>query len=247
MNNRNSDDSEAEDSGTGEAARSGGPPLKRLLGEASSWAEPIRRLKDGGLLVEKAAHPRPVMLLPGFGTHPIRMKYMGSKLVEAGHQVIDWGLGWNLGPTPERIEQLQSNLREFYEAENGKVALVGWSLGGLFAREIAKREAEAVSLVVTMGSPFSGDPHDNNAWRAYQLITGHSVEDAPMAKTVSEKPPVPTVALWSARDGIVAPRAACGKPFERDRAEALRCTHLGFANSAEAITAVLRALDKDAL
>ncbi len=172
---------------------------------------------------------------------------MGAKLEEAGHRVIDWGLGWNLRPSPERIDALQENLRRFHRKERGKVALVGWSLGGLFAREMAKRETDAVSLVVTMGSPFSGDPHDNNAWRAYELIAGHTVEQAPLAGTVSQKPPVPTVALWSARDGIVAPRSACGKPFERDRAEALRCTHLGFANSGEAISAVLRALDKDAI
>ncbi len=226
---------------------SGGPHIKHFVGEVSALAEPFRRMGSGALTVQKSARPSPVMLLPGFGTHPFRMRYMGSKLEEAGHRATDWGMGWNLGPTVENIEELQGNIRAYYEECGERVALIGWSLGGLFAREMAKRETDAISLVVTMGSPFSGDPHDNNAWRAYELIAGHPVNDAPMLGTMAVKPPVPTVALWSARDGIVAPRCACGNPFERDRAEALRCTHLGFANSGEAIEAVLRALEKDAL
>ena len=59
------------------------------------------------------------------------------------------------------------------------------------------------------------------------------------------KPPVETVALWSARDGIVAPRSACGLPGERDRAVALRCSHIGFASSDESIAAVARELELD--
>ena len=123
------------------------------------------------------------------------------------------------------------------------VALVGWSLGGLFAREIAHRIPDRVSRVITMGTPFSGDPRANNAWRAYQLITGHAVDAPPIDCVFAAKPPVPTIALWSPRDGIIAPRSACGWPDERDRAVALRCNHLGFAASPEAIAEVLRQLD----
>ena len=55
---------------------------------------------------------------------------------------------------------------------------------------------------------------------------------------------VETVALWSPRDGVVSPRSACGLPGERDRAVALRCTHLGFASSPEAIRAVAAELER---
>ena len=96
-----------------------------------------------------------------------------------------------------------------------------------------------------MGSPFSGTPYANNAWRIYQLVTGHSVEQPPIEALLSVKPPVETVALWSPRDGVVSPRSACGMPGERDRAVALRCTHLGFANSPEAIRAVAAELERD--
>jgi pimeloyl-ACP methyl ester carboxylesterase len=125
------------------------------------------------------------------------------------------------------------------------VTLVGWSLGGLFAREIARRQPASVGKVVTMGTPFSGDPRANNAWRAYQVVTGHSVNAPPIDCDFSEKPPVPTIALWSPRDGVIHPRSACGWPHERDRAVAIRCSHLGFASDPRVIAEVLRQLDID--
>ena len=95
-----------------------------------------------------------------------------------------------------------------------------------------------------MGSPFSGDPRANNVWRIYQFIAGHSVDAPPIEAELSLKPPVETVALWSPRDGVVSPRSACGQAHERDRAIALRCTHIGFSYSPEAVHAVLRELDR---
>jgi len=77
------------------------------------------------------------------------------------------------------------------------------------------------------------------------LITGHRVDQPPIRADLRAKPPVNTVALWSARDGIVSPRCACGRAEERDRAVPLRCTHLGFAYSDEAICAVWRELERD--
>jgi hypothetical protein len=75
-------------------------------------------------------------------------------------------------------------------------------------------------------------------------VTGHSVDYPPIAGDTAAKPPVPTTALWSPKDGIISPRSACGKAGERDRAVALRCTHLGFAYSDESILAVLRELEE---
>ena len=124
------------------------------------------------------------------------------------------------------------------------MALVGWSLGGLYARELAKLAPEATSCVITMGSPFSGDLHANNAWRAYQFVTGLVVDEPPMPCQFATKPPVPTVALWSPRDGVVAPRSAAGRPGERDVAVAMRCSHLEFASDPQVIAEVLRQLDR---
>ncbi|HEX9807049.1 MAG TPA: alpha/beta fold hydrolase [Alteraurantiacibacter sp.] len=221
-----------------------GPPLPLMLGELEVFAEPFRRITRR-MEIPPARNPRLVMLLPGFATHPIRMRYMAQQLERAGHKAKRWGMGFNLGASEEAMESLSERIVAVHERYGRKAVLVGWSLGGIFAREMAKRHPELVEKVITMGSPFSGDPHANNAWRAYQLITGHRVDNPPVKAELAAKPPVETVAFWSPRDGIVSPRSACGRPGERDRAVALRCNHLGFAYSPECIEAVLRELEID--
>lgn len=221
----------------------GKPKLRHYLGELQHLAEPVARLFRT-IEVAPADEPRTVMLLPGFVTHPARMRYMARQLERAGHTVKRWGMGFNLGPTESNVAYLERRVLELNERYGRRVALVGWSLGGLFAREVAKRQPDRVLRVITMGSPFSGNPRANHAWRAYQFVSGHRVDRPPIATDIAAKPPVPTVALWSPRDGIVGPRSACGRPGERDRAVALRCTHMGFSYSPEAIVTVLRELDR---
>ena len=215
-----------------------GPPLRLLLGE-------LRAVLPKGARPAPAAalHPKPVMLLPGFGAHPLRMRRMLGALRAAGHSAHEWGLGFNLGPTPENFAFLLSHVAGLAKAEGAPVVLIGWSLGGVFARELAKQRPDAIAGVITMGSPFSGDRRANNAWRAYQFVTGHPVDEPPIVGDFAAKPPVPTIALWSPRDGIVAPRSACGWPGERDRAVALRCNHLGFASDPAVIAEILRQVD----
>ncbi len=218
-----------------------GPPLRYLLAELRAIAPlPARRT-----VTAAALYPQAVMVLPGFGAHPVRMRPMLRGLEAAGHRPHEWGLGFNFGPTPENFAFLLARLTSLARAEGGPVALVGWSLGGLFARELAKLRPEAVTRVITMGTPFSGDRRANNAWRAYQLVAGHDVDTPPIPGDFAVKPPVPTVALWSPRDGVVSPRSAAGWPGERDRAVAVRCNHLGFARDPRVIAEVLRQLDAE--
>lgn len=219
-----------------------GPPLRRLAGELDVLREPWRRAFRAHP-DHVAAHPRTVMLLPGFATHPVRMRYLARRLEASGHTVKRWGLGFNFGPTHERLDTLEARLATLAARHDEKVVLVGWSLGGLFAREVAKRRPELVAKVVTMGSPFSYSPRANNVWRAYQFVTGHRVDELPVEAVLHEKPPVETVALWSPRDGMIHPRAARGNPGERDRAIALHCTHMGFAYDPEVVATVLAELD----
>jgi pimeloyl-ACP methyl ester carboxylesterase len=218
-----------------------GPPTRRFIGELDVLLEPFRRaVRRHPQAV--AARPRTVMLLPGFATHPVRMRYMARRLEAAGHTVKRWGLGFNFGPTERNFAALEARLFELADRHAVPIVLVGWSLGGLFARELAKRQPDHVAKVVTMGSPFSWSPRANNVWRAYHLVTGHRVEEPPLEIDLAVKPPVETVALWSPRDGIVHPRAARGRAGERDRAVALRCTHMGFAYDPDVIAAVLSEL-----
>ena len=217
------------------------PPLRFLLAEFGQLAPRYRKPPS----TVQALKPQPVMLLPGFGAHPMRMRPMLRALAAAGHRPHEWGLGFNFGPTPENFAHLLGRVSRLARLEGEPVALVGWSLGGLFARELAKRLPHAVSRVITMGTPFSGDRRANNAWRAYQLITGHPVDEPPIPGDFAQKPPVPTIALWSPRDGIISPRCAAGWPGERDRAVAVRCNHLGFASDRKVIAEVLRQLDAE--
>jgi pimeloyl-ACP methyl ester carboxylesterase len=225
-----------------EEYESGKPRLVRLLGEADILLEPLRRPRRK-LAVARSDNPQVVMVLPGFGTRPSRMRYLARHLEEAGHITKRWGQGRNWGPDPERFDQIEARLAELHARHARKVVLLGWSLGGLYARELAKRQPHAVAKVITMGSPFSGSPRANNVWRAYQFITGHSVDAPPVEADLAVKPPVETVALWSANDGVIAPRCAAGRPGERDRAVPVRCTHMGFTYDPQVIAAVLAELE----
>nr|WP_298897600.1 alpha/beta hydrolase [uncultured Altererythrobacter sp.] len=225
----------------------GKPPVRpstaKLLREASYPFSPLTRRIRRQPVISPASDPQLVLVLPGFLAHPITMSYLSRQIERAGHTAKRWGIGLNLGPTPERFEALEQRLALIHAQDGRKVVLLGWSLGGLFARELAKRQPETVAKVITMGSPFSGDPRSNNAWRLYQFVTGHKVDELPIELDLATKPPVETVALWSPRDGVISPRSASGRPGERDRAVALRCTHMGFSYSPDSIEAVSRELN----
>lgn len=220
------------------------PRFWRLLGELECFVEPVRRVFRS-LDIAPAESPAIVLILPGFATHPGRMRYMARQIERAGHKTKRWGLGWNWGASEDTIDHLEDRLAEVCNRYDSKVVLLGWSLGGLYARELAKRKPDCIDKVITMGSPFSGSLRANHVWRIYQLITGHRVDNTPIEADLAKKPPVETVALWSPNDGAIHPRCAAGYPGERDRAEALRCTHMGFSYSPEAIQAVLRELERE--
>lgn len=224
------------------------PRIALFLEELRAIADRRGGERDARRIVghHHALRPQPVMLLPGFGAHPVRMRRMGRSLAVAGHRVEDWGLGHNLGPTEENFAFLMDRVASLAAYHRAPISLVGWSMGGMFARELARRQPDKVRKVITLGTPFSGDRRANNVWRAYHLVTGKSVDVDPIPGCdYTTKPPVPTIAIWSARDGIVAPRTACGRPHERDRAVALRCNHMGFPRDPRAIIEVLRQLDWD--
>ena len=95
-----------------------------------------------------------------------------------------------------------------------KISLVGWSLGGLYARQLAKMMPDRVRSVITLGSPFAGHPKATNAWRVYEMASGRSAEeeDHRFGGALSETPPVPTTAIFSRTDGICAWQGCMEKP-----------------------------------
>jgi pimeloyl-ACP methyl ester carboxylesterase len=180
------------------------------------------------------------MVIPGFLANDRTTLGLQRALAEAGWRVTGWGLGLNRGVRPDTVDRIVGRVEAF--GRGRPVILVGWSLGGIYAREVAKARPELVARVVTLGSPFSGDRRSNNVWRLYEWVAGHPVDDPPIASDPSVKPPVPTLALWSRRDGIVAPSAARGEPGESDAQIELDCGHMGFAVSGKAYPKIVAAI-----
>ena len=217
------------------------PPLGYFLREAAALLE----LRWKSLVPPRHDAPsigagRPVLVIPGFLATDHSTTVLRNALRAAGFRVYGWGLGMNLGARSDLFDRIEGQLERAHR--RGPVTLIGWSLGGLYARELAKRQPDKVERVLTLGSPFSGDVRANNAWRLYEMINDHKVDSPPIDVKVAEKPPVPTIAFWSRRDGIVAPACARGEPHECDEAIEIDCTHVGFMTARCAIDAVLSKL-----
>jgi pimeloyl-ACP methyl ester carboxylesterase len=219
------------------------PSLRLLIGElsvAGTWAK--ARLRPEATLLEPVGNGAPVMTLPGFFAGDMAMAQMRRNLNAAGFRGKRWKMGANLGARADTFEQIDRRVSAIADREGRPVHLVGWSLGGIFAREYAKYHPDHVASVITMGSPFSGSRRANNAWRLYQLVARHRIDAPPIPFHPDPRPPVPTYALWSPRDGVVAPGSAAGLDSERDRAVELACVHMGFAYAPEATRAVVECL-----
>lgn len=222
------------------AAPDSAPPLGLLIGElcvARDWAN--ARFRPQLDAREPVGTGQPILTLPGFLAGDVSMTQMRRNLNAAGFKAKRWKQGANLGARADTIERLHARVRHAADSEGRKVHLVGWSLGGIYAREYAKHHPDYVASVITMGSPFSGSKRANNAWRLYEAVAKHSVENPPIAFHPAARPEVPTFALWSQNDGVVAPACARGTDEERDRAIELSCGHMGFAYVPEAVDAVI--------
>lgn len=208
--------------------------------ELAVAVDPRRFRKPQAGLGGDLGRGRPVLVIPGFlasdtSTRPLRLG-----LRTAGFRAHGWKRGRNFGLDGQLFDIIDERVRHI--ARGDPVALVGWSLGGLIAREFAKRAPDRIAKVVTLGSPISGDPRqNNNVWRLYELVAGHPVDAPPIACALHEKPPVETVAIWSRRDGIVAADSACARGCA-DRSVEIGCGHMEMVFAPEAVRAVAAAL-----
>ncbi len=176
----------------------------------------------------------PVIVLPGFMAGPDSTAFLRRTLKKLGYRVHDWGQGRNLGVRPGLEEALREKLLEIYDRYGQPVSLIGWSAGGIYAREMARQHPEAVRLVITLGSPFRGHPRATRAWRFYRFMNRHDLTHqltSPEAVAAREEPlAVPTTCIYSRKDGIVAWECCMSRPAPLTENVEVDATHLGYGH-----------------
>ena len=219
------------------------PPLRHYLGEARIIADWARgRRVEAELAKRYRGDGRPVIVLPGLFTSDARTKMLRRVLTNADYRTYGWGLGYNMPIRADIFERFGAQVDDVQQREGAAVTLIGWSLGGLIARGYAAHAPKHIAGVITLGSPFSGNPRSNRAWKIYEMVADHKVDAPPITFDRSAKPPVPTAAIWSARDGIITVESARGQPSERDQAVEIRCGHFAMSCAPDALEAVLKLL-----
>lgn len=156
------------------------------------------------LLSSPRGDGHPVLVIPGFMASDFSTRPLRRLLKLLRYDVHAWGQGRNLGPRPGVLERGIDLVHALREKQDRKVSLVGWSLGGLFARELAKRVPDAVRSVVTLGSPFTGPRRATNAARLYERVNRGQPPGPMRHDDLRLPPPVPTTSIYSRTDGIVA-------------------------------------------
>ena len=179
-----------------------------------------------------------VLVIPGLAASDTSTRPLRRFLTDQGWAVHGWALGANHGPRPGVEAKLQERLASIFRASGRKVSLIGWSLGGIFAREIARRAPEHVRAVITLGSPFAGAPRASNAWRLYERVSERRIDDHPWRDHMKTPPPVPATAIFSRSDGIVAWQGC----LEREGAHAenieVEGSHCGLGHNPVALYAI---------
>ncbi len=220
------------------------PPLSLWLSELPYILpiilSPLRRVRPVMGVLPGAGQP--VLVFPGILSSDNSTALLRRTLDQAGFHSHPSHLGFVTGITPETFAKADARLADVAASEGRKVVLLGWSLGGIYARVLAQRHPALVELVMTLGTPFSGDRRANNAWRVYEAINDHKVDASPLPDDPSVKPPVPTVALWSRNDGVIAPAAARGLPNERDADVEVPFRHFAMGSSRAAIDRIVAEL-----
>lgn len=206
------------------------PPSRLLLlAEVRALCETGAALATWPLLqMTPRGDGHPVLVLPGLVASDTSTGILRRYLKSRGYAAHGWGLGRNLGPR-EGVEQgMYDLLDKLYDESGGqKVSIIGWSLGGVYARLLATVRPSLVRNVITLGSPFSGSPRATNAWRVYEGVSGQSSIDPERMKHVSPTPPVPTTSIFSRSDGIVAWRCSVEKNGPQAENIEVIASHIG--------------------
>jgi hypothetical protein len=226
----------------GPRAADGAPPWPYLLTEGPRAMVELGLFLGTGPL--RLALPRgdghPVLVLPGLGGSDVSTRALRGALRRLGYPVHGWRLGRNIGPTQRAVTGMRGLLDELTEEHGRKVSLVGWSLGGIYARELARQSPGQVRQVITLGSPFRIARAEQS--RASWLFArySHLHVDSYTLPLEHGGPPlrVPTTSVYSRYDGIVAWQACLNPPSRRSENIAVYGSHLGLGHNPAVVWAV---------
>jgi len=182
-----------------------------------------------------------VLVLPGFLTSDSSTDFMRRALRGLGLNAVGWNLGRNLGGIYGMREKLRDRVATLKRESGHKISLVGWSLGGVYARDLALSLPDMVRGIVTLGSPFSGDLRANNVGRLYDVVSGERVDDADPGDVaaLAGHLPVPATSIFSRTDGVVHWRTSQVKEHpEAENIEVVGASHLGLGFNPAVLWAV---------
>jgi len=217
------------------------PSLFLMLAEARGLFELNSSLLLSPLLLRAPkGDGHPVLALPGFLASDLSMAPMRRYLTELGYDTHAWNMGRNLGGVASKRGALRDLLRRIHDQTGRKVSLLGWSLGGVYARDLALQMPDMVRDVITLGSPFANDIRATNATRLYEALSGEAVDDNPeIREAIAGDLPVPATSIYSRTDGIVNWRTSLLRPSSTaENIEVHLASHIGLGVNPAALWAV---------
>ena len=171
----------------------------------------------------------PVLVFPGMAASDLSTVPLRRWLRALGYAVHGWEQGRNLGPRADVMAASLARIRALREQHGAKVSLIGQSLGGIYARELAKQASDDVRFVITLGTPFTGGARSSNAWRLFEALNGRDHFAPAVRAGMRQAPPVPTSSIYSRSDGVVAWQCCLQAEGQRTENIEVDGSHTGMA------------------
>ncbi len=193
------------------------------------------------LLTAPRGDGHPVLALPGFLASDLSTALLRRYLGMLGYEPHAWDLGRNFGGVYRMRQQLRDRLAFIHEKSGRKVSLVGWSLGGVYARDLVLAMPEAVRSVISLGSPFANDISATSIRKLYETLSGELISDAKIEdiSALAGDLPVPATSIFTKSDGIVHWRTCLVRENARaENIEIVLASHTGLGVNAAALWAI---------